>query len=88
MAVHRDHRGNGAGTAIIEAATSDLRDHGYSLALAMTSAAHKVPVEFPLEGEDSYNATRAFWVARGFHPLIELDIWDTDIALLMVRPLG
>lgn len=48
----------------------------------MTSASNKddsIP--------DTYVPTRQFWQARGFHPLIELDIWDTNFALLMVRPL-
>ncbi len=34
-----------------------------------------------------YDDTRRFWVRRGFLPLTELDIWDTDIALILVRPL-
>lgn len=50
----------------------------------MTSAAHKVSNG---DGPDPYDATRAFWLRRGFLPLAELDIWDTDFALLMVRPL-
>jgi hypothetical protein len=49
----------------------------------MTSAASKEAVPTP----DSYESTRRFWFARGFHPLIELDIWVTDVALLMVRAL-
>jgi GNAT superfamily N-acetyltransferase len=82
MAVQREHRNKGIGTAIIERLAVDLADRGYSLALAMTSAASKKP-----SGPDSYEDTRAFWHARGFLPLIELDIWETDIALLQVRPL-
>jgi GNAT superfamily N-acetyltransferase len=81
-AVHRDFRHSGAGTAIIETLCDDLRGRGYRLALAMTSAANKddsIP--------DTYVTTREFWQARGFYPLIELDIWDTNFALLMVRPL-
>jgi hypothetical protein len=38
--------------------------------------------------EDIHEATRRFWMARGFRQLIELDIWDTNIALLLVRPLS
>ena len=80
-AVHHGHRHSGAGTAIIEALCNDLRSHGFRLALAMTSASNK-------DGsEDTYVATRAFWKRRGFDPLIELDIWDTNFALLMVRAL-
>jgi GNAT superfamily N-acetyltransferase len=80
-AVRADHRHSGVGTGIIEAVCSDLRERGYRLALAMTSAANKD------HSEDTYVATRAFWSRRGFHALIELDIWETNYALLMVRPL-
>jgi GNAT superfamily N-acetyltransferase len=84
MAVERGRHHGGVGTAIIEALCADLRERGYSLALAMTSAASKEPPP----GPDSYEATRRFWFARGFHPLIELDVWETNFALLMVRPLA
>ncbi len=83
MAVHRSRRNTGIGTILIEAACDDLRTKGYRLALAMTSASHKTPVP----GPDVYDETRAFWRRRGFYSLAELDIWDTDVALLMVRPL-
>jgi N-acetylglutamate synthase-like GNAT family acetyltransferase len=84
MAVHRDHRHSGAGTAIIERLVADLSARGFRLAFAMTSAAHKQPQP----GSDPYDDTRRFWVRRGFLPLTELDIWDTDIALVLVRPLS
>jgi N-acetylglutamate synthase-like GNAT family acetyltransferase len=80
-AVQRDHRHSGAGTAIVEAVCAEMRSDGFRLALAMTSASSKD------SSQDTYVPTRAFWKARGFHPLIELDIWDTNFALLMVRPL-
>ena len=82
MAVERGRRNKGVGTAIIERLAEDLAARGYHLALALTSAASKEP-----SGPDTYAETRAFWRARGFHPLIELDIWETDLALLQVRPL-
>ena len=82
-AVHREARGRGAGTALIDALCRDMATRGYKLALAMTSAASK-----DASNPDTYIPTRAFWKARGFHPLIELDIWDTNFALLMVRPLA
>jgi GNAT superfamily N-acetyltransferase len=82
MAVQRELRNKGIGTAIIEELAKDLAGRGYKLALAMTSAASKEP-----SAHDTYEETRAFWHARGFHPLIELDIWQTNIALLQVRPL-
>lgn len=83
MGVHSSVRGQQLGTRLIEYACAELRARGYALALAMTSAAPKIPTA----GTDPYDATRAFWLRRGFLPLAELDIWDTDIALLVVRPL-
>lgn len=84
MAVHRDRRHHGTGTTVIERVVADLVEHGYKLALVMTSAASKQPAT----GPDTYEPTRRFWISRGFLPLTELDIWDTNIALLLVRPLG
>ena len=84
MAVERSRRHAGVGTAIVETLAADLRARGFRLALAMTSAGQKQP----RPGPDIYEATRRFWMARGFLPLIELDIWDTNIALLLVRPLA
>ncbi len=81
-AVRSESRGAGAGTALIETLCEDLASRGFKLALAMTSAASK-DASIP----DTYIPTRAFWKARGFHPVIELDIWDTNFALLVVRPL-
>lgn len=83
MAVHRDQRHQGTGTQIVEAVASDLIRRGYKLALVMTSATSKQPQDEP----DNYEATRRFWIARGFLPLTELDIWDANVALLLVRPL-
>jgi GNAT superfamily N-acetyltransferase len=83
MAVRRDRRHSGVGTAIIEAAVNDLRARGFKLALAMTSAGPKDKAI-----EDTYVPTRQFWTSRGFLPLIELDLWEEDRALLQVRPLS
>lgn len=82
-AVARERRGQGIGSRIVEAVIDDLLAAGYRLALVMTSAAAKGEAPYP----DSYLPTRAFWRARGFLPLLELDIWETDVALLSVRPL-
>ncbi|MCA9845515.1 MAG: GNAT family N-acetyltransferase [Dehalococcoidia bacterium] len=83
-AVRKDRRNSGVGTSIVEAVCEDLRAQGFRLALAMTSARSKdvVPTH------DAYEETRAFWRARGFLFVTELNIWETDFALLMVRPLG
>jgi GNAT superfamily N-acetyltransferase len=83
MAVESERRHQGIGTAIVERLVADLEERGFALALAMTSAGPK-PAD---PSRDTYGPTRAFWKARGFHPLIELDIWETDFALLQVRPL-
>jgi GNAT superfamily N-acetyltransferase len=83
MAVESERRHQGIGTAIVERLVADLEERGFALALAMTSAGPK-PAD---PSRDTYGPTRAFWHARGFHPLIELDIWETDFALLQVRPL-
>jgi len=83
MAVTRHRRHQGIGTAILEALAADLRARGFQLALALTSAASKQIAALP----DTYAPTRRFWLARGFLPLIELDVWDTNLALLQVRPL-
>jgi GNAT superfamily N-acetyltransferase len=83
MAVRRDRRHQGTGTAIVEALVADLQARGFKLALAMTSAGDRDPAD----GPDTYAPTRRFWLARGFLPLIELDIWDANVALLQVRPL-
>lgn len=83
-AVRSDRRNAGVGTAIVETLARDLAGRGFALLLAMTSARSKSPDPT----WDSYEETRAFWRARGFYPLIELDIWETDVALLQVRALN
>lgn len=82
MAVTRERRHGGIGTTLVEVVCKELRKRGFRLALAMTSAAPKM-----IGGDDTYGPTRQFWLARGFLPLAELDIWDTDLALLQVRSL-
>lgn len=83
-AVRRDRRHGGAGTAIVERIAAEIAADGYALALVMTSASTKAATN----GADPYEETRRFWRSRGFLPLIELDIWETNMALLLVRPLG
>ena len=74
MAVEAGARNSGIGTAIVERLVEELKARGFALALAMTSAGPK-PGQPP---GDTYIPTRAFWKVRGFQPLIELDIWETD----------
>lgn len=80
MAVRRERHHGGIGTAIVETTVGEMGLQGFRLALAITSGAAK-------DGPDTYEPTRRFWTARGFLPLIELDIWDTNLALLQVRAL-
>jgi GNAT superfamily N-acetyltransferase len=89
MAVAPGLRHQGIGTAILEALIADVCARGLALALVMTAAEPRNR-QAP---QDVYAATRGFWLARvwlarGFLPLIELDIWDRNQALLLVRPLG
>lgn len=80
MAVERGYRHQGIGSAIVTALVTELRQRGFALALVMTAAGTP-------SAQDTYAGTRRFWRARGFLPLIELAIWETDHALLLVRPL-
>lgn len=82
-AIARERRHEGIGTGIVEALVADVRARGFSLCLVMTSAGQNPPQP----GADTYEPSRRFWRARGFLPLIEMDIWDTNTALLLVRPL-
>lgn len=84
MAVERDHRHRGIGTTIVESLAVDLHARGFALAFVMTSAGAKES----RSDTDAYAATRQFWMARGFLPLTELAIWETDRALLLVRTLA
>ncbi len=76
MAVDPDRRHCGIGTAILAALLVDLQARGVAVVLVMTAAT-----------ADSYAATRRFWQARRFLPLLDLPLWETDQALLLVRPL-
>lgn len=85
MAVHRDTRNQGIGTRILEQLADDVRHQGFRLLLALTSAASRTPDGQP----DSYEATRQFWQRRGFLPVGAFDLtgWETNLALVLVRPL-
>ncbi|MDQ2742571.1 MAG: hypothetical protein M3Z66_09805, partial [Chloroflexota bacterium] len=37
--------------------------------------------------DDVYAATRAFYESCGFIPVMDLDIWEDDLALLLVHAL-
>jgi ribosomal protein S18 acetylase RimI-like enzyme len=81
MAVHRQHRHEGHGSALIAQLCSILRDEGVSLLSVKTLGSDS--------GDPWYAETRAFYEAHGFRPLMELpDLWDQENpCLVMVRVL-
>jgi len=71
MAVHAEHRSTGVGTALVEAIEHMLAGDGVRLLLAKTLSDREDP-------GPEYTATRAFYFARGFAPVVELDIWGPE----------
>lgn len=81
IAVDPGQHGTGAGSALLAALEHDLRTDGARLLEVKT-----VGASFEDEG---YAATRAFYLARGFLPLEEVEGLDWDgPTLIMVKPLG
>jgi GNAT superfamily N-acetyltransferase len=80
MAVDAEFRGRGIGSALIAAAEAELRGDGARVLQVKTLAAsHPDP---------GYAETRAFYVAQGFSPLEEVELWGPDNpALILVKPL-
>ena len=80
LAVHAEHRGRGVGTALVEHLVRELaRD-----------SVHLLVVETLSDREDpgpEYAATRAFYLARGFVPAAELDLYPDNPIQLMSRTL-
>jgi GNAT superfamily N-acetyltransferase len=80
MAVAREVHRQGAGRALIEAAEDSVRRRGARLLEVKTLGPSRV--------DEGYARTRAFYVAMGFLPLEELDLWAPDNpALILVKPL-
>ena len=76
--MHADHRGRGIGTALVEQLVTTLPPARYLTVKTLSAACDYEP----------YESTRAFYRARGFTELIELDIWGPENpATLFVRPL-
>lgn len=71
MAVHRDHRTQGLGSELLERAEQDLRRRDVRLLVVKTLSDRDEP-------GPAYAETRAFYLARGFIPILELDIWGTE----------
>jgi len=71
MAVHRDHRRDGHGRALLEATRSELAGRGVRLLLVKTLSDRQDP-------GPEYAQTRAFYLATGFVPVMELDIWGPE----------
>ena len=81
MAVHADARGHGHGRALVEALVADLHRDGTRFLLVKTLSDR--------DPDAGYAATRAFYLAMGFTPLLDLDIWDPENpALLLARTIA
>jgi GNAT superfamily N-acetyltransferase len=82
IAVHAAHRGTGVGTALLDALVRSATDRGVRLLVVKTLSDRQDP-------GPEYAATRAFYLARGFIPVQELDIWGPENpAQLLVKPLS
>jgi N-acetylglutamate synthase-like GNAT family acetyltransferase len=80
LAVHADDRGHGAGTKLVEGLASDLSGTGVRLLLVKTLSDREDP-------GPEYAATRAFYLARGFQPAAELDLFGPENPIqLLSRP--
>jgi GNAT superfamily N-acetyltransferase len=81
MAVRRDLRGQGAGTALMVAAEREARRPGKRLLTVKTLG--------PSDPDEGYRETRAFYRARGFIAVEEFtEIWGPENpTLLMVKVL-
>jgi N-acetylglutamate synthase-like GNAT family acetyltransferase len=80
LAVHADDRGDGVGTKLVEGLVADLSGTGARLLLVKTLSDREDP-------GPEYAATRAFYLARGFSPAAELDLFGPENPIqLLSRP--
>jgi GNAT superfamily N-acetyltransferase len=70
MAVRADRRGSGIGTELVERLAADLTASCRLLVVKTLSDR--------IDPGPAYAATRAFYLARGFRPMAELDIWGPE----------
>jgi GNAT superfamily N-acetyltransferase len=81
MAVRRDRRRTGVGRALVDAAVGELSGRGVRLLAVKTLSDREDP-------GPEYAQTRAFYLANGFVPVAELDIWGPENPCqLLVLPL-
>jgi N-acetylglutamate synthase-like GNAT family acetyltransferase len=81
LAVHAGDRGDGVGTKHVEGLAADLSGTGVRLLLVKTLSDREDP-------GPEYAATRAFYLARGFRPAAELDLFGPENPIqLLSRPI-
>jgi N-acetylglutamate synthase-like GNAT family acetyltransferase len=80
LAVHADNRADGVGTKLVEGLAADLSGTSVRLLLVKTLSDREDP-------GPEYAATRAFYLARGFQPAAELDLFGPENPIqLLSRP--
>jgi GNAT superfamily N-acetyltransferase len=81
-AVHRDARNRQLGRQIIAAVEAQARDAGIEWMTVMTVSPNDTRPEV-------YTPTRHFWRhVAGYCELRDFDVWDSNLAVLMVKRLG
>ena len=81
LAVHAKDRGRGAGTALVARLVDDLTAEGRVRLLLVKTLSDRT------DPGPEYAATRAFYLARGFRPAAELDLFgpENPIQLMVLR---
>ena len=81
LAVHAKDRGRGAGTALVARLVDDLTAEGRVRLLLVKTLSDRT------DPGPEYAATRAFYLARGFRPAAELDLFgpENPIQLMALR---
>jgi ribosomal protein S18 acetylase RimI-like enzyme len=82
LAVHADDRGRGAGTALVTRLVNDLASEGRVRLLLVKTLSDRT------DPGPEYASTRAFYLARGFRPAAELELFGPENPIqLMARRL-